>query len=118
MGVGVVDAADLADAPLLAALLYKPVSALILAIGIGIAPGANINYVTGHAIFEATHGTAPKYAGKDVIMDFAATGQPVHPVGHGSAGHQRLPGHRRRRGGGGPPGCHPRRSTDGVRDEG
>ncbi|WP_412029376.1 NADP-dependent isocitrate dehydrogenase [Deinococcus yunweiensis] len=35
--------------------------------GIGIAPGANINYVTGHAIFEATHGTAPKYAGKDVI---------------------------------------------------
>lgn len=35
--------------------------------GIGIAPGANINYQTGHAIFEATHGTAPKYAGKDVI---------------------------------------------------
>jgi isocitrate dehydrogenase len=34
--------------------------------GIGIAPGANINYVTGHAIFEATHGTAPKYAGRDV----------------------------------------------------
>ncbi len=34
--------------------------------GIGIAPGANINYVTGHAIFEATHGTAPKYANKDV----------------------------------------------------
>ena len=33
--------------------------------GIGIAPGANINYVTGHAIFEATHGTAPKYAGLD-----------------------------------------------------
>ena len=33
--------------------------------GIGIAPGANINYKTGHAIFEATHGTAPKYAGKD-----------------------------------------------------
>ena len=31
--------------------------------GIGIAPGANINYVSGHAIFEATHGTAPKYAG-------------------------------------------------------
>ena len=30
--------------------------------GIGIAPGGNINYVTGHAIFEATHGTAPKYA--------------------------------------------------------
>ena len=35
--------------------------------GIGIAPGANINYVSGHAIFEATHGTAPKYAGKDVV---------------------------------------------------
>ena len=35
--------------------------------GIGIAPGANINYLTGHAIFEATHGTAPKYAGKDVV---------------------------------------------------
>ncbi|AFD25618.1 NADP-dependent isocitrate dehydrogenase [Deinococcus gobiensis] len=35
--------------------------------GIGIAPGANINYVTGHAIFEATHGTAPKYADKNVI---------------------------------------------------
>ncbi|MBK7250257.1 MAG: NADP-dependent isocitrate dehydrogenase [Gammaproteobacteria bacterium] len=35
--------------------------------GIGIAPGANINYVTGHAVFEATHGTAPKYAGKDVV---------------------------------------------------
>ncbi|MEM7621969.1 MAG: NADP-dependent isocitrate dehydrogenase [Planctomycetota bacterium] len=35
--------------------------------GIGIAPGANINYDTGHAIFEATHGTAPKYAGKDQV---------------------------------------------------
>ena len=35
--------------------------------GIGIAPGANINYVTGRAIFEATHGTAPKYAGKDQV---------------------------------------------------
>lgn len=35
--------------------------------GIGIAPGANINYITGHAIFEATHGTAPKYAGKDQV---------------------------------------------------
>ena len=35
--------------------------------GIGIAPGANINYQTGHAIFEATHGTAPKYAGKDKV---------------------------------------------------
>ena len=35
--------------------------------GIGIAPGANINYKTGHAVFEATHGTAPKYADKDVV---------------------------------------------------
>jgi isocitrate dehydrogenase len=35
--------------------------------GIGIAPGANINYVSGHAVFEATHGTAPKYAGKDMV---------------------------------------------------
>ena len=35
--------------------------------GIGIAPGANINYSTGHAIFEATHGTAPKYAGKNMV---------------------------------------------------
>ena len=35
--------------------------------GIGIAPGANINYQTGHAIFEATHGTAPKYAGLDKV---------------------------------------------------
>jgi isocitrate dehydrogenase len=35
--------------------------------GIGIAPGGNINYDTGHAIFEATHGTAPKYAGQDKV---------------------------------------------------
>ena len=35
--------------------------------GIGIAPGGNINYVSGHAIFEATHGTAPKYAGQDKV---------------------------------------------------
>ena len=35
--------------------------------GIGIAPGGNINYVTGHAIFEATHGTAPKYANQDKV---------------------------------------------------
>ena len=35
--------------------------------GMGIAPGANINYVTGHAIFEATHGTAPKYSGQDKV---------------------------------------------------
>jgi len=35
--------------------------------GIGIAPGGNINYMTGHAVFEATHGTAPKYAGLDKV---------------------------------------------------
>jgi isocitrate dehydrogenase len=35
--------------------------------GIGIAPGGNVNYVTGHAIFEATHGTAPKYTGMDKV---------------------------------------------------
>ena len=35
--------------------------------GIGIAPGANINYLTGHGVFEATHGTAPKYAGQDKV---------------------------------------------------
>jgi isocitrate dehydrogenase len=35
--------------------------------GIGIAPGANINYISGKAIFEATHGTAPKYAGQDKV---------------------------------------------------
>ncbi len=35
--------------------------------GIGIAPGGNINYVTGHSLFEATHGTAPKYAGQDKV---------------------------------------------------
>ncbi len=35
--------------------------------GIGIAPGANINYMTGHGVFEATHGTAPKYAGQDKV---------------------------------------------------
>ena len=35
--------------------------------GIGIAPGGNINYISGHAIFEATHGTAPKYANQDKV---------------------------------------------------
>ncbi len=35
--------------------------------GIGIAPGGNLNYETGHAIFEATHGTAPKYTGQDKV---------------------------------------------------
>ena len=35
--------------------------------GVGIAPGGNINYISGHAIFEATHGTAPKYANQDKV---------------------------------------------------
>jgi isocitrate dehydrogenase len=35
--------------------------------GLGVAPGANINYSSGHAVFEATHGTAPKYAGQDKV---------------------------------------------------
>ena len=41
--------------------------------GIGIAPGANINYITGHAVFEATHGTAPKYAGLDKVNPCSLT---------------------------------------------
>ena len=41
--------------------------------GIGIAPGANINYLTGHALFEATHGTAPKYAGMDKVNPSSLT---------------------------------------------
>jgi isocitrate dehydrogenase len=41
--------------------------------GIGIAPGGNINYISGHAIFEATHGTAPKYADKDVVNPGSVT---------------------------------------------
>ncbi len=41
--------------------------------GIGIAPGANINYLTGHAVFEATHGTAPKYAGQDKVNPCSLT---------------------------------------------
>ena len=44
---------------------------LLLAGGIGIAPGANINYATGHAIFEATHGTAPDIAGKGIANPIA-----------------------------------------------
>ena len=41
--------------------------------GIGIAPGGNINYTTGHAIFEATHGTAPKYADQDKVNPGSVT---------------------------------------------
>jgi isocitrate dehydrogenase len=59
--------------------------------GIGIAPGANINYVTGHAVFEATHGTAPKYAGP-------GQGQPGlgDPVGRDDAALHGLERSRRR----------------------
>ena len=42
--------------------------------GIGIAPGGNINYLTGHAIFEATHGTAPKYANLDKVRRVGGLG--------------------------------------------
>ena len=64
--------------------------------GIGIAPGGNINYVTGHAVFEATHGTAPKYAGLDKVNPGLG-----HPVGRDDAALPRLdrggrPRHRRR----------------------
>ncbi len=48
--------------------------------GIGIAPGANINYVTGHGIFEATHGTAPKYAGQDKVNPGSVLLSGVHDV--------------------------------------
>jgi isocitrate dehydrogenase len=46
---------------------YLSDSVAALVGGIGIAPGGNINYTTGHAVFEATHGTAPKYADKDMV---------------------------------------------------
>ena len=39
--------------------------------GIGIAPGGNVNYITGHAVFEATHGSAPKYAGQNKVNPLA-----------------------------------------------
>ncbi len=53
--------------------------------GIGIAPGGNINYVTGHAVFEATHGTAPKYADQDKVNPGS-----VDPVGRDDAAPPRL----------------------------
>ena len=59
--------------------------------GIGIAPGGNINYVTGHGIFEATHGTAPKYAGQDKVNPGS-----VHPVGRDDVRAPRLAGRGRR----------------------
>ena len=67
--------------------------------GIGIAPGGNINYVTGHAVFEATHGTAPKYAGLDKVNPGSVDpvrgdDVPIHGVGRGS----RPDHHRARRG--------------------
>ena len=45
--------------------------------GIGIAPGANINYSTGHAVFEATHGTAPKYAGQGHGQPWVGSSSPA-----------------------------------------
>ncbi|MHC4138234.1 MAG: NADP-dependent isocitrate dehydrogenase [Planctomycetota bacterium] len=50
--------------------------------GIGIAPGANINYATGHGIFEATHGTAPKYAGLDQVNPSSVVLSGVMMLGH------------------------------------
>src|SRR5690606_38008965 len=50
--------------------------------GIGIAPGGNINYLTGHAIFEATHGTAPKYAGQDKVNPGSVVLSGVMLLGH------------------------------------
>jgi len=54
--------------------------------GIGIAPGANINYVTGHAIFEATHGTAPKYANQDKVNPGSVILSGADVRAHGMAG--------------------------------
>ncbi|MBW3602359.1 MAG: NADP-dependent isocitrate dehydrogenase, partial [Actinobacteria bacterium] len=57
--------------------------------GIGIAPGGNINYETGHSIFEATHGTAPKYAGQDKVNPGSLLLSGVsmlHRLGWGEAG--------------------------------
>ena len=63
--------------------------------GIGIAPGGNINYLTGHAVFEATHGTAPKYADLDQVNPGSRD-----PVGRDDAALYGLDGGRR---------CHHRR---------
>ena len=59
--------------------------------GIGIAPGGNINYLTGHAVFEATHGTAPKYADLDKVNPGFR-----HPVGRNDAALHGLARSRRR----------------------
>ena len=59
--------------------------------GIGIAPGGNINYVTGHGVFEATHGTAPKYAGQDKVNPGLGAA-----VGRDDVRAPRLAGRRRR----------------------
>ena len=73
--------------------------------GIGIAPGANINFVTGHGVFEATHGTAPKYAGQDKVNpgSRAALGRPhvrAHRLERRGIRHRaRARGHHRRQGG-------------------
>ena len=66
--------------------------------GIGIAPGANINYETGNAVFEATHGTAPKYAGLDkvnpssvilsgaLMLDYMGWGEAAQQIDKGITG--------------------------------
>ena len=71
--------------------------------GIGIAPGANINYVTGHGVFEATHGTAPRYAGQDkvnpssVLLSGALMFEHLGWQGRRRRHHRRGGGHYRRR---------------------
>jgi hypothetical protein len=86
--------------------------------GIGIAPGGNINYITGHAVFEATHGTAPKYAGKDMVNPGSVilSGEMMlRYMGWTEAGgsHRERPQRRDRQ-----PSCHLRlRAPDGQRDE-
>ena len=74
--------------------------------GIGIAPGGNINYVTGHGVFEATHGTAPKYAGLDKVNP----GQ-RDPLGHDDVRAPRVD-RRGRRHRPGPRGHHRRQDRD------
>ena len=59
--------------------------------GIGIAPGGNINYVTGHGVFEATHGTAPKYAGQDKVNPGSRASSRACSCSSTSAGPRRPP---------------------------
>ena len=66
IGLAVIGAPDVIAAPNLTGDLLSDALAAQVG-GIGIAPGGNINYESGHALFEATHGTAPKYAGQDKV---------------------------------------------------